>query len=108
MLSHYAKIRDDSDSERQFAEISLRAIRKIGEISRDLEKAESHGGKVWLPIAGKSKEQQLSWHLRAKRLLSCGHKAARRSRGRSAQQQLLRTKCRRPIIGNGSPAATDL
>jgi hypothetical protein len=62
-LSRHAKIRDDSDSERQFAEISLSAVRKIGEISRDLEKAESHGGKVWLPIAGKSKEQQLSWHL---------------------------------------------
>jgi hypothetical protein len=60
-LSHYAKIRDDSDSERQFAEIRLRAIRKIGEINRDLEKAfPDKGHAVGLPTDGKTKGTTIS------------------------------------------------
>jgi hypothetical protein len=37
----------------------LRASIRIGEISRDLKKAESHGGKIRLPADGKSKTAQL-------------------------------------------------
>jgi hypothetical protein len=37
----------------------LRACQRIGEISLELEKAESHGGKIWLPDDGKSKAEQL-------------------------------------------------
>jgi len=37
------------------AEIKLRAQRRIGEISRELETAEAHGGKIWLPTGGKPK-----------------------------------------------------
>jgi hypothetical protein len=61
-LAAYARIRDDSESERRFAEIRLRAIRKIGEISRDLEKAEhgGSGGGSKIPPMGTSKEQQLA------------------------------------------------
>jgi hypothetical protein len=33
---------------------------RIGELSRELEKAEAHGGKIRLPTAGKSKEQTLA------------------------------------------------
>jgi hypothetical protein len=33
---------------------------RIGELSRELETAESHGGKIWLPADGKSKEEQLT------------------------------------------------
>jgi hypothetical protein len=40
-LAAYVRIRDDSDSERRFAEIRLRAIRKIGELSRELDKAQA-------------------------------------------------------------------
>src|SRR5215510_4800161 len=56
-LEAYARIRDDVESQRQFAEIKLRACVKIGEISRDLEKA---GNQYALPADGKSKEQQLA------------------------------------------------
>jgi hypothetical protein len=42
-LEAYARVRDDAESQRRFAEIRLRACMRIGEISRDLEKAE-HGG----------------------------------------------------------------
>jgi hypothetical protein len=42
-----------------FYEVKLRACIKIGELSRDLEKAESHGGKIRLPTDGKSKTEQL-------------------------------------------------
>ena len=37
----YARIRDDIESQRKFAEIKLRVCVKIGEISRDLEKAQT-------------------------------------------------------------------
>jgi hypothetical protein len=39
-LEYYAKIRDDRPTETRFAEIKMRAIIKIGELSRDLEKAD--------------------------------------------------------------------
>jgi len=35
------------------------AQRRIGEISRELEKAEAHGGKIRLPNSGKPKSQTL-------------------------------------------------
>jgi len=38
-LEACARIRNDDASERKFAEIRLRAIRKIGELSRELDKA---------------------------------------------------------------------
>jgi hypothetical protein len=59
LVEPYARIRDDDESRRKFAEIKLRACVKIGEISRELERAEAHGGKICLPTDGKSKEQQL-------------------------------------------------
>jgi hypothetical protein len=38
-LEAYARVRDNPEAERQFAEIRLRACIRIGEISRDLEKS---------------------------------------------------------------------
>jgi hypothetical protein len=38
-LEAYARVRDDAESQRRFAEIRLRACLRIGEISRELEKA---------------------------------------------------------------------
>lgn len=57
----YAKIRDDFESQQRFAEIRLRACQKIGEISRDLEKAKydkGHGTVV--PTDGKYKTEVLA------------------------------------------------
>src|SRR5262249_37028119 len=51
-LEAYARIRDDVESQRQFAEIKLRACVKIGEISRDLEKA---GNQYAFPPMGRAK-----------------------------------------------------
>jgi hypothetical protein len=53
------------EAQRKFAEIKLRACVKIGEISRELEKAQTihtewHGAEIRLPSDGKSKEQQLA------------------------------------------------
>ena len=39
-LEAYARIRDDEESKRAFAEVRLRACIRIGEISRDLETAQ--------------------------------------------------------------------
>jgi hypothetical protein len=39
-LEAYARVRDNSEAERQFAEIRLRASIRIGELSRDLETAQ--------------------------------------------------------------------
>ena len=53
---------DDAESQTRFAEIRLRACIRIGEISRDLEKA-GHGGAgggTKIPSTGISKEQQLA------------------------------------------------
>jgi hypothetical protein len=45
-LEAYARIRDDKESQRAFAEVRLRACIRIGEISRDLEVSEqSKGGR---------------------------------------------------------------
>jgi hypothetical protein len=33
---------------------------RIGELSRELKKAEAHGGKICLPADGKSKSKQLA------------------------------------------------
>ena len=46
------RIRDDRATETKFSEIKLRAVVKIGELSRELEKAESHGGKINFPPMG--------------------------------------------------------
>jgi hypothetical protein len=54
-LRAYARQRRDVEQEIQMAEIRLRAYRRIGEISRELETAEAHGGKIWLPDGGKTK-----------------------------------------------------
>jgi hypothetical protein len=60
-LEAYARVRDDADAQRQFAEIRLRACIRIGEISRDLEKAEPDKGHgAGLPISGKTKADQLA------------------------------------------------
>jgi hypothetical protein len=42
------------------SEIRLRAIAQIGKISRELEKAQAHGGKICLPSSGKPKAEQLA------------------------------------------------
>jgi hypothetical protein len=47
------------ESNGHFAEIRLRASIRIGEISRELEKAEAHGGKICLPNGRKSKSETL-------------------------------------------------
>jgi hypothetical protein len=60
-LEAYARVRDDVDSQRKFGEIRLRACIRIGELSRELEKAPPIRGDL-LPIAGKkiTKEQALA------------------------------------------------
>jgi len=61
-LAAAARIRDDKESERKFAQIKLRACQRIGEISRDLEKAEKIGGpgKFKVPTDGKLKSEVLA------------------------------------------------
>jgi hypothetical protein len=53
------RIRDDVENEVRLGELRLRAGIKVGEISRELEKAETvrtkEGASVRLPNAGKSK-----------------------------------------------------
>jgi len=41
-------------------EIRRRAEVRIGELSRELDKAEAHGGKIWFPTDGKSKSEALA------------------------------------------------
>jgi hypothetical protein len=43
-LAAYARIRDDKKSETELSEIKLRAVIRIGELSRELEKAEQAFG----------------------------------------------------------------
>ena len=59
-LEAYARQKNDIEMERWVAEIKLRAFTRIGEISRELEKAEAHVGKICLPDSGKSKAQTLN------------------------------------------------
>jgi hypothetical protein len=61
-LEAYARVRDDADAQRQFAEIRLRACIRIGEISRELETAKhgGAGGGSKLPTMGTSKAEQLA------------------------------------------------
>jgi len=60
-LENYARIRDNPEAERQFAEIRLRACVRIGEISRELEKAKPNKGHgAGVPSDGKTKEQALT------------------------------------------------
>jgi predicted DsbA family dithiol-disulfide isomerase len=60
-LEAYAKMADNPEAERQFAEVKLRACIRIGEISKELEKAQpnkGHGSEI--PNDGKTKEEQLN------------------------------------------------
>ena len=61
-LEAYARIRDDMPAQRNWAEFRLRACMRIGEISRDLEKAEKIGGpgKFKVPNDGKFKSEVLA------------------------------------------------
>lgn len=64
-LTAYARLRDDKEMEVWVREIQLRACIKIGELSRELEKAEVAGGRggqpeLRLPSSGKSKADALS------------------------------------------------
>src|ERR1700732_1039990 len=61
-LEAYARVRDDTESQRRFAEIRLRACQRIGQLSTELEKAEREGprGQFRLPTDGKSKQAQLA------------------------------------------------
>ena len=56
-LEYYARIRDDKPTETRFAEIKLRAIIKIGELSRELER--HSGGKVKLDTDDQFKSEAL-------------------------------------------------
>jgi hypothetical protein len=61
-LEAYARVRDDVESQRRFAEIRLRACMRIGEISRDMEKGHKIGrgeGEIQLPTDGKLKSELL-------------------------------------------------
>lgn len=57
-LEAYARIRDNVEAERQFAEIRLRASIRIGELSRELEKAQPNKGHG-VAIDGQTKAEQL-------------------------------------------------
>jgi hypothetical protein len=60
-IQAYAKIRDDFESQQRFAEIRLRACQRIGEISRDLEKAQYNKGHgTVVPSDGKYKAEVLA------------------------------------------------
>lgn len=58
-LRLYARQQHDVELEQWVSEIKLRAIRRIGEISRELEKGPSGRASVSLPTAGKSKTETL-------------------------------------------------
>lgn len=59
-LAAYARQKNDVEMERWVAEIKLRAITRIGEISAELEKAQPMNGKgAGLPNGGKTKAQTL-------------------------------------------------
>jgi hypothetical protein len=61
VLAYYARQRDDQQLDIWMSEIRLRAVIRIEEVSRGLEK--SRGGsspEATLPAGGESKEQQLS------------------------------------------------
>lgn len=55
-LAAYARMRDDQEMEAWVRDIQIRATERIGELSRDLDKAIPHGrGPVSLPSDGKRK-----------------------------------------------------
>jgi hypothetical protein len=58
-LEAYARVRDNSEAERQFAEIRLRACIRIGEISRELETAQGMRNELSADVCTKSKEETL-------------------------------------------------
>ena len=55
-LEAYARVRDDAESQRKFAEIRLRACQRIGQLSAELETHQGHR----LNDVTKSKEQVLN------------------------------------------------
>jgi hypothetical protein len=62
-LAAYARMRDDDEMEMWVAEIKLRATQRIGELSRDLDRAHKVGrgdGQLQLPSGGKLKAQALA------------------------------------------------
>jgi hypothetical protein len=65
-----AEAKGDSELDLWMSEIRLRAVARIGQISRELEKAEAHGGKICLPS---------SWE---------GKRRATRSAGRSTRAEV--------------------
>ena len=59
-LEAYARIHNDTEAQRKFAEIRLRAYQKIGELTRQLEKAKfTPRVGACVPNDGQTKEQQL-------------------------------------------------
>src|SRR5580704_8069122 len=52
-LEAYARVRDDAESQRKFAEIRHRACQRIGQLSAELEKAAANQHTVLLPNDGK-------------------------------------------------------
>jgi hypothetical protein len=60
-LAHYARQRDDKELDVWMSEIRLRAVIRIGELSRELEKVVTTGpSSVKIPSDGKPKEQVLA------------------------------------------------
>jgi phage N-6-adenine-methyltransferase len=59
-MRHYAKQAKDPEMEIWLAEIRLRALRRLGELSKKLKKAPSGRAAVSLPDAGKSKAEVLA------------------------------------------------
>ena len=62
-LALYARQRDDTEAAIWLSEIKLRAVKRIGEISRDLEQGHKVGrgeGSIQLPASGKLKEEALA------------------------------------------------
>lgn len=55
----YARQAKNPQLEADAWEIRKRAEDKLGELSAALDKAEAHGGRVWLPRDGKSKSEVL-------------------------------------------------
>jgi len=56
----YAKQVKNPELEADAWAIRKRAERQLGKLSADLDKAEAHGGKIWLPSSGKSKSDVLA------------------------------------------------
>jgi hypothetical protein len=58
-LRHYARQRSDNELETRAAEIKLRAIRRIGELSRELEKSQPRENNGRLATSGKTAKAKI-------------------------------------------------